>query len=150
MTTETATEAQEDTQLITAETAAQLIQQGALLIDVRSDGGRASTGAVPGALIVNRERVEEDFGPHSTERLAEVSGTEQKIVVFCGSVNGSRPVAQQLRVLGYANAVHVDGGFPALRDAGVRTTGPTAPPVEAPAAESGSAQARTVPVISER
>ncbi|MFJ4207872.1 rhodanese-like domain-containing protein [Paenarthrobacter sp. NPDC089675] len=124
------TEIQEDTQLITAEEAAALIQEGVLLIDVRSEGGRASTGAVPGAVVVNREHVEEDFAPESAHRLAQVTGTDQKIVVFCGSVNGSRPVAEKLKVLGYHNAVHVDGGFPALRDAGVPTTGPAAPPAE--------------------
>lgn len=118
------TERQTDTQLITAGEAAALIAEGALLVDVRSDAGRNSTGAVPGALVVNRERVEEDFGPDSSERLAQVTGTDQKIVVFCGSVNGSGPVARKLEVLGYANAVHVDGGFPALREAGVPTTGP--------------------------
>ncbi|MFE4194681.1 rhodanese-like domain-containing protein [Paenarthrobacter sp. NPDC056912] len=134
---------QEDTQLITAEEAAKLIEEGALLIDVRSEGGRASTGAVPGAVVVNREHVEEDFSPESAHRLAEVGGTDQKIVVFCGSENGSRPVAQKLHVLGYANAVHVDGGFPALRDAGVPTTGPTTPSVEA-------TQASTDSVASER
>jgi rhodanese-related sulfurtransferase len=88
--------------------------------------------------VVNREHVEEDFSPESAHRLAQVSGTDQKIVVFCGSVNGSRPVAQKLKVLGYANAVHVDGGFPALRDAGVPTTGPTAPPAPAAQASTGS------------
>ncbi|MET4900439.1 rhodanese-like domain-containing protein [Paenarthrobacter sp. CC6] len=145
MSTETTVQdsVQEDTQLITADAAAKLIEEGALLIDVRSEGGRASTGAVPGALVVNREHVEEDFSPESAHRLAQVSGTDQKIVVFCGSVNGSRPVAQKLKVLGYANAVHVDGGFPALRDAGVPTTGPTAPPAPV-------AQASTDSVASER
>ncbi|MFF1831853.1 rhodanese-like domain-containing protein [Paenarthrobacter sp. NPDC058040] len=142
MTTQT-TETQEDTQLITAEEAAALIQEGVLLIDVRSEGGRASTGAVPGAVIVNREHVAEDFAPDSPHRLSQVTGPDQKIVVFCGSVNGSRPVAEKLKVLGYANAVHVDGGFPALRDAGVPTTGPTAPPAE-------TAQASTDSVASER
>jgi rhodanese-related sulfurtransferase len=135
--------AQQDTQLITAGEAAKLIEEGALLIDVRSEGGRASTGAVPGAVVVNREHVEEDFSPESAHRLAQISGTDQKIVVFCGSVNGSRPVAQKLQVLGYANAVHVDGGFPALRDAGVPTTGPTAPP-------AATTQASTDSVASER
>ncbi|WP_454811696.1 rhodanese-like domain-containing protein [Paenarthrobacter nitroguajacolicus] len=137
----------QDAQLITADEAAKLIEEGALLIDVRSEGGRASTGAVPGAVVVNREHVEEDFNPDSAHRLAQVSGKDQKIVVFCGSVNGSRPVAQKLKVLGYANAVHVDGGFPALRDAGVPTTGPTVAPLEtAPT----TAQASTASVASER
>lgn len=100
------------------------------MIDVRSEGGRASTGAVPGAVVVNREHVDEDFAPESPHRLPQVTGTDQKIVVFCGSVNGSRPVAEKLKVLGYHSAVHVDGGFLALRDAGVPTTGPIGPETE--------------------
>jgi rhodanese-related sulfurtransferase len=113
-----------DPQLISAEQAARLIEEGALLIDVRSEAGRASTGSVPGAVVVNRENVAQDFAPESGTRLPQVQGTDQKIVVFCGSVNGSGPVARKLQVLGYSQAVHVDGGFPALRDAGVATTGP--------------------------
>jgi rhodanese-related sulfurtransferase len=113
-----------DPQLISAEQAAQLIGDGVLLIDVRSEAGRASTGSVPGAVVVDRQNVAQDFGPESDSRLPQVTGTDQKIVVFCGSVNGSGPVAQKLKVLGYSQAVHVDGGFLALRDAGVATAGP--------------------------
>ena len=122
-----------DTQLVSAADAARLIAEGALLVDVRSDAGRNSTGAIPGALVGNRERVDQDFGPDSPELLPEVEAAGRNIVVFCGSVNGSRPVAEKLKVLGYANAVHVDGGFPALREAGVPTTGPTDPGAQSPA-----------------
>ncbi|MFF2315923.1 rhodanese-like domain-containing protein [Arthrobacter sp. NPDC058097] len=113
----------DDPQLVSAEEAARLIGEGALLIDVRSRKGRASTGAVPGAVVVDRENVAQGFGPESPARLDGVTGTDQQIVVFCGSVNGSRPVAEKLRLLGYSRAVHVDGGFPALRDAGVSQHG---------------------------
>lgn len=115
-----------DPQLISPEEAARLIEDGVLLIDVRSEGGRASTGSVPGAVVVDRENVAQDFGPESSARLSQVTGTDQKIVVFCGSVKGSGPVVEKLKVLGYSRALHVDGGFPALRDAGVATTGPAA------------------------
>lgn len=136
MTTHTANE---DPQLVNAEAAAQLIKDGALLIDVRSERGRASTGSVPGALVVDREKIAQDFGPESADRRPEVTGPQQKIVVFCGSVNGSRPVAEKLKVLGYSDAVHVDGGFLALREAGVATTGPTAESAADPQASTDSA-----------
>lgn len=113
-----------DPQLISAEEAARLIEDGVLLIDVRSEGGRASTGSVPGAVVVEKEKVAQDFGPESASRLPQLTGTDQKVVVFCGSVKGSGPVVEKLKVLGYSQALHVDGGFPALRDAGVNTTGP--------------------------
>ena len=130
-----------DPQLISAEEAARLIGEGVLLIDVRSEGGRASTGSVPAAVVVDRERVAQDFGPESSSRLPQLTGTDQKIVVFCGSVKGSGPVVEQLKVLGYSSALHVDGGFPALRGAGVDTTGPTAEPADA---VRGKAQPATV------
>jgi rhodanese-related sulfurtransferase len=117
-----------DPQLISADEAARLIGDGVLLIDVRSEGGRASTGSVPGAVVVEKENVAADFGPESAARLPQVTGTDQKVVVFCGSVNGSGPVVEKLKVLGYSQALHVDGGFLALRDAGVATTGPAAEP----------------------
>lgn len=120
-----------DSQLVSAQQAARLIEEGVLLIDVRSDAGRASTGSVPGAVIVDRENVAQDFGPDSASRLPQITGPDQKIVVFCGSVNGSGPVAQKLKVLGYSQAVHVDGGFLALRDVGVATTGPALDPATA-------------------
>lgn len=120
-----------DNQLVSAQQAARLIEEGVLLIDVRSDAGRASTGSVPGAVVADRENVAKDFGPESASRLPQITGPDQKIVVFCGSVNGSGPVAHKLRLLGYSQAVHVDGGFTALRDAGVATTGPAELPVTA-------------------
>ena len=132
-----------DPRLVSADEAARLIGEGALLIDVRSDKGRASTGSVPGAVVVDRENVAKDFGPESSVRLPGVTGTDQQIVVFCGSVNGSRPVAEKLRLLGYSRAVHVDGGFPALRSAGVATTGPAAEADE-PAQPNAPAQPAAV------
>lgn len=117
-----------DSHLISADEAARLIADGVLLIDVRSEGGRASTGTVPGAVVVEKGNVAAGFGPESDARLPQVTGTDQKVVVFCGSVNGSGPVVEQLKVLGYSQALHVDGGFPALRDAGVTTTGPAVEP----------------------
>jgi rhodanese-related sulfurtransferase len=132
-----------DPQLISAAEAARLIKDGVLLIDVRSEGGRASTGSVPGAVVVDRENVAQAFGPESSARLPQVTGTDQKIVVFCGSVNGSEPVAEKLKELGYAKAVHVDGGFAALREAGVATTGPAAEPAVDPAAAEQPAVAKS-------
>ncbi len=117
-----------DPQLISADEAARLIRDGVLLVDVRSEGGRASTGSVPGAVVVDKENVAQDFGPESAARLPQVTGTDQKVVVFCGSVKGSGPVVEKLKVLGYSQAVHVDGGFQALHDAGVATTVPAVEP----------------------
>lgn len=107
---------------ISAAEAIERLERGALLIDVRSEGGRASTGSVPNAIVVGKDSVGENFEAASKAKLPQLETTDQDIVVFCGSVAGSGPVVEQLWKLGYHRAVDVDGGFEALRSAGLPTT----------------------------
>lgn len=88
------------------------VAAGARLIDVRSVEGRDSTGTIEGAVIVLKSDV---------ERWAADRPHGEELVVFCGSVRGSGPVVEQLVDAGFANVVHVDGGFAALRRAGAPT-----------------------------
>ena len=69
---------------------------GAVLIDVRSAGTRQRTGVIPGAVVVDREELAAEFGLDSPARHREIAGHETPIVVVCGSVNGSGPVAEAL------------------------------------------------------
>lgn len=110
-------------QLVTPQLAAAAVAGGALLIDVRSAGNREQNGAIPQAVIADRTRIGEQFDVGSDAALPGVADHDQAIVVICGSINGSLPVAVELLELGFRNVVHVDGGFPAWRDAGL----PTAP-----------------------
>ncbi|MCV2445707.1 rhodanese-like domain-containing protein [Paracoccus sp. DMF] len=85
-----------------------------LLIDVRAPKGRAENGEIAGALILPKPLVEPVFsGP-----LAAVP-RDARIVVFCGSVNGSGPVVQTLAGLGFTNVADVDGGYAAVRERGI-------------------------------
>ncbi|MEV4419776.1 rhodanese-like domain-containing protein [Patulibacter sp. NPDC049589] len=104
--------------LVSPVVAAAAVRGGARFIDVRSAGGRERTGGLPEAEIVDRERLEETFDDHEPGR---------PIVVICGSINGSGPVAEELIRRGFTDVVHVDGGFPAWKDAGLPTTEATAP-----------------------
>ncbi|MEN0129349.1 MAG: rhodanese-like domain-containing protein [Brevundimonas sp.] len=99
--------------------AAARVADGAFLIDVRSDKGRAATGAIPGATVVDRYEVDAAFDLAAVTRLAPVVSLDTPIVVVCGSVRGSGPVAAALREKGFTNVVHVEGGAPAWRDAGL-------------------------------
>ncbi len=105
--------------------AADRVAAGAFLIDVRSDAGRASAGTIPGARVVDRDRVDELFDVSSPDRLPQVAGIDTPVVVVCGSVRGSGPVAAALLAKGFTDVVHVEGGFPAWRETGL--------PVEPPA-----------------
>lgn len=85
-----------------------------LLIDVRAPKGRAENGEIASALILPKALVEPVFsGP-----LATVP-KDARIVVFCGSVNGSGPVVQTLAGLGFTNVADVDGGYAAVKERGI-------------------------------
>lgn len=105
--------------LVTPADAAERVAAGAVLVDVRSDAGRARTGAIPGATVVDRYAVDTDFDLASAARIAPVVSLDTPIVVVCGSVRGSGPVAAELRARGFTNVVHVEGGAPAWKDAGL-------------------------------
>ncbi|MFF1875684.1 rhodanese-like domain-containing protein, partial [Kitasatospora herbaricolor] len=109
-TEDTATAVAAEPELISPDEGAARVQAGALLIDVRSQATRDRVGALTGAVVVDRERLPELFGKDSPDRLIELASTDQEIVVVCGSVDGSRPVADWLGANGFSQVAHVEGG----------------------------------------
>jgi len=91
------------------------VAAGAFLVDVRSEAGRATAGAIPGATVTDREDLDAIFGTASAPAVS----LDTPIVVVCGSERGSGPVAEALAARGYTDVSHVAGGFPAWRDAGL-------------------------------
>ena len=121
-TTPATTPATTEPELLTAAEGAKWVQNGAVLIDVRSQPTRERVGGIAGAIVVDRERLTELFGAESPERLTEVHSAEHPIVVVCGSVAGSQPVADWLVEHGHTAVAHVDGGFESWKAAGQPTT----------------------------
>lgn len=113
-------------ELLNAREAADWVRNGALLIDVRSQPTRDRVGGVAGATVVDRERLPEFFGADSAERIVAADAAELPIVVVCGSVSGSRPVAAWLLEHGHSHVGHVGGGFDAWKDAGLAVLDPGA------------------------
>jgi len=89
----------------TAAAARERVDGGALLIDVRSDAGRAATGAIEGATVVLKEDV---------AAYAATLDTDREVVIFCGTTAGSGPVADYLDEQGFTAVSHVEGGYEAL------------------------------------
>ena len=89
----------------TAAIARERVDRGALLIDVRSDAGRAATGAIEGATVVLKEDV---------AAFAATLDTDREVVIFCGTTAGSGPVADYLDEQGFTAVSHVEGGYEAL------------------------------------
>lgn len=92
---------------------------GAVLVDVRGESTRRSSGVIEGSVPAAKADVDRDFSFASEERLPEIMGPDQQLIVYCSSERGSGPVATRLRELGFINVAHLRGGFPAWEAAGL-------------------------------
>jgi rhodanese-related sulfurtransferase len=101
-----------------AEAAARLAA-GALLVDTRPWEQRVRDGAVPGAVVVDRNVLEWRLDPASPDRLPQATGYDLEVVVLCNEGYSSSLVADTLRTLGLTRTVDVIGGFVAWAAAGL-------------------------------
>jgi len=97
------------------------IAGGALLVDIRPAGQRRAEGAVPGALLVERNVLEWRFDPRSDARLPEATGYDLRLIIMCSAGYASSLAAASLQDLGLRYATDLDGGFLAWRAAGLPT-----------------------------
>ncbi len=104
---------------VSPEEAAARIADGALLVDTRPAAQRAREGAVPGALVVERNVLEWRFDPLSDARLPEATGYDVEVIVLCSEGYSSSLAADSLRALGLARTSDVIGGFQAWAEAGL-------------------------------
>ena len=91
------------------------IHAGALVIDVRPADQRALDGALPGAIVVDRNVLEWRLDPASPDHLAEVTGYDQRIIVVCNEGYSSSLAAATLHDLGLHRATDLIGGYQAWR-----------------------------------
>lgn len=92
---------------------------GALLVDIRPPARRHAEGAIPGAVTVERNVLEWRLDPHSPWHLAELSGLDHQVVVFCSEGYTSSLAAASLQRLGLRQATDLEGGFAAWVAAGL-------------------------------
>ncbi|MDP9053946.1 MAG: rhodanese-like domain-containing protein [Acidobacteriota bacterium] len=83
----------------------------AVLVDVREDN-EYSAGHVKGAAHMSKGTIERDV----ETRYPDKSTT---LVLYCGGGFRSALVADNLRKMGYANPISLDGGWRALKDSGL-------------------------------
>ncbi|MFN8052216.1 MAG: rhodanese-like domain-containing protein [Acidimicrobiales bacterium] len=92
-----------------------IVAAGGLIVDTRPVELRDRDGAMPGAVVVDRNQLEWRLDPTSDHRLAEVTGPDQTVVVVCDEGYASTLAAESLQRLGLVNATDLDGGFQAWR-----------------------------------
>ena len=91
--------------------AAAASQEGALLIDIRSESQRSRDGVVPGATYYPRNVLE--------WRLDASKDGDRHVILFCDEGYASSLAAAALQDIGISRATDVDGGFQAWRAAGL-------------------------------
>ena len=99
--------------------AAMEMRRGALLVDMRPVEQRRRDGEIPGAVVVDRNVLEWRLDPTSPDRIAQVSGREQTVILLCNEGYASSLAAATLQRLGMVNATDVDGGFQEWAAAGL-------------------------------
>ena len=82
-----------------------------LLVDIREDN-EWSAGHVAGAVHLGKGIIERDI-----EKT--VPDPTTKLVLYCGGGFRSALAADALQTMGYTNAISLDGGWRALREAGL-------------------------------
>jgi rhodanese-related sulfurtransferase len=88
---------------------------GGLIVDIRPADQRAAEGALPGALVVERNVLEWRLDPCGSHRLPDVTGFDRPVVVFCSEGYASSLAAESLHYLGYRRVSDLAGGYQAWR-----------------------------------
>jgi len=86
---------------------------GGLVVDIRPVELRDRDGALPGAIVVDRNVLEWRLDPSGEWRLPEVTGPDQPVVLFCDEGYASSLAAATLREVGMRRATDLDGGYQA-------------------------------------
>ena len=101
------------------ERAAGELEEGAVLIDIRSELQRERDGVVPGALYFPRNVLEWRCDPECEARDPRVGGTDRRVILMCDEGYQSSLAAASLKELGFERATDLDGGFQGWRAAGL-------------------------------
>ncbi len=95
------------------------MQEGALLIDLRSQDERSRTGVIPGSLHIPRSVFEWRLDPDSGWTNPHIGGFDRQLILVCAEGYSSSLTAAIARDLGYGRATDLDGGFVAWEAAGL-------------------------------
>jgi rhodanese-related sulfurtransferase len=103
--------------LTVEQVAAEMGKGNTVLIDLRESEERVQHGAIPGAVSAPRGMLEfwaDPTHPHHRDEFDPA----RRVILYCASGGRSALAADTLRQLGYSNVAHLDGGFPAWKEAG--------------------------------
>jgi rhodanese-related sulfurtransferase len=99
---------------LTPAQAADAWRAGAVVVDIRPTAQREAKGALPGALVIERNVLEWRFDPSSAARLP-IADYDMHVIVLCQEGYASSLAACSLQDLGIHRATDVIGGYAAWR-----------------------------------
>jgi len=102
------------------------IEAGALVVDTRPAEQRSRDGALPGAVVVDRNVLEWRLDPTSPHRLPEAADPRRRIIIVCNEGFSSSLAAATLRQLGCVRATDLVDGFQGWLRAGGQPEPPLA------------------------
>ncbi len=88
---------------------------GALVVDTRPVEQRERDGALPGALVIDRNVLEWRLDPTSPHCVPELTHRHQRVIIVCNEGFSSSLAAATLQRLSLSRATDLVGGFQALR-----------------------------------
>src|SRR4051812_21991140 len=92
---------------------AQEVRRGAVVIDTRPADQRRNDGALPGAIVVDRNVLEWRLDPTSPHKLPIEIDDETRVIVVCNEGYASSLAAATLQRMGMRRATDLTGGFQA-------------------------------------
>ncbi len=95
-----------------------LVDQGALLVDIRPLEQRERDGELPGATVIGMNVLEWRLAPSSPDRVIDLDAG-QKVILVCDQGYSSSLAAARLQRLGIPGATDLVDGFQALLRAGI-------------------------------
>jgi rhodanese-related sulfurtransferase len=94
------------------------LDAGALVVDTRPAFQRNRDGALPGAVVVERNVLEWRLDPTSPHRLPGMDDAGRHVIVVCDEGYASSLAAAALQDLGLTNVTDLAGGFQAWAESG--------------------------------
>lgn len=88
-------------------------QDGAVIIDIRPLEQRSRDGALPDAIVIDRNVLEWRLDPACDHHIAHISGYDTRIVIVCNEGYSSSLAAALLHDIGLTRATDLVGGYQA-------------------------------------
>jgi rhodanese-related sulfurtransferase len=110
-------ESRRNLERVEPEQLAEKLADGALVVDIRPAENRDAEGALPGAVVVDRNVLEWRLDPTSPDRIDEARDADDRVVILvCNEGYASSLAAEMLQRIGVRRATDLTGGYRAWKE----------------------------------